>query len=64
MQWFKSAMVVSSVLMVSAAFSVEGCSSGTKPTDGGGDVLIKDGAKTDAPKPRRRRRQLHVGSLV
>ena len=35
MQWFKSAMVVSSVLMVGAAFSVGGCSSGTKPGDAG-----------------------------
>ncbi len=46
MQWFKSAMVVSSVLMVGAAFSVGGCSSGGKPGDGGTDVKLSD-AKAD-----------------
>lgn len=46
MQWLKSAMVVSSVLMVAAAFSVEGCSSNAKPGDGGPDAIVgKDGGK-------------------
>jgi hypothetical protein len=52
MQWFKSAMVVSSVALFGAAFAVGGCSS--KPAGGGDsgnpDVSIKDGnAKPDSP---------------
>jgi len=46
MQWLKSAMVVSSVLMVAAGFSVQGCSSSKPGGDAGeGGVIPKDGSK-------------------
>jgi hypothetical protein len=51
MQWLKSAMVVSSVLMVAAAFSTQGCSGGGTNKDAGADVIIKDGQKTDTKPP-------------
>lgn len=48
MQWLKSAMVVSSVMMVAASFSMGGCSSSPAKTDGGDTgVTQKDGSKTD-----------------
>jgi hypothetical protein len=52
MQWFKSAMVVSSVAIFAAAFAVEGCSSKATPDDGGADVKAADGkAPTDGKAP-------------
>jgi hypothetical protein len=49
MQWFKSAMVVSSVMVIAGAFSVEGCSSSPAKTDGGGDTGVTpvDSGKKD-----------------
>lgn len=49
MQWFKSAMVVSSVVFVAAAFSVEGCSSNPGKSDGGDSGIIPSDAKVDHP---------------
>jgi hypothetical protein len=42
MQWFKGAMVVSSVAMFAGAFAVEGCSSKPATGDGGADVKAAD----------------------
>jgi hypothetical protein len=50
MQWFKSAMVVSSMLTVAAAFSVEGCSTKNPGNGDGGDSgVIPADAKKDSP---------------
>jgi len=46
MQWLKSAMVVSSVMVVAAAMSAQGCSSSPAKSDAGeGGIIPKDGSK-------------------
>jgi len=50
MQWFKGAMVVSSLAMFATAFAAEGCSSKPATGDGGADVKAAD-SKTDTGKP-------------